>query len=131
MQETTDDLIQPRSRREIMQLIINNETFNLLEYDCSPSFAEVGDRVETLDGTTHVERRKIKRMISVKTVDLIPCDAYRLMQVLRGTYQTVTYQDTMLNREETRIFLLNNSPQFSVRFWKNGRVLPRNTTRIF
>lgn len=104
-----------------MQLIINNETFNLLEYDCSPVFVESGDRVETLDGITHVEHRKIKRKITAKTVDLIPSDAYRLMQVLRGAYQSVTYQDTMLNREETRIFLLNNSPQFTVRFWKNGR----------
>lgn len=104
-----------------MQLIINNETFNLLEYDCSPLFVETGDRVETLDGTTHIEQRKIKRKITAKTVDLIPSDAYRLMQVLRGTYQTVTYQDTMLNKEETKIFLLNNSPQFTVRFWKNDR----------
>lgn len=104
-----------------MQLIINNEVFDLLEYDCSPLFVEIGDRVETLDGTTHVEHRKIKRKITAKTVDLIPSDAYRLMQALRGSYQTVTYQDTMLNAQETRIFLLNNSPQFSVRFWKNGR----------
>jgi len=104
-----------------MQLTINNEIFNLLEYDCSPSFVEMGDKVETLDGVTHVEQRKIKRKITAKTVDLIPSDAYRLMQVLRGPYQSVTYQDTMLNRKETRIFLLNNSPQFTVRFWKNGR----------
>ena len=104
-----------------MKITINNEIFNLLEYDCSPFFVEAGDKVETLDGTTHVERRKIKRMISVKTVDLIPSDAYRLMQVLKGSYQSVTYQDTMLKREETRIFLLNNSPQFTVRFWKNNR----------
>jgi len=27
----------------------------------------------------------------------------------------------MSNIVETRIFLLNNSPQFTVRFWKNGR----------
>lgn len=104
-----------------MKIIINNKTFNLLEYDCSPFFVEAGDKVETLDGTTHMERRKIKRMITVKTVDLIPSDAYRLTQVLKEPYQSVTYQDTMLNREETRIFLLNNSPQFTVRFWKNGR----------
>lgn len=104
-----------------MQLTINNEVFDLLNYDCSPFFVETGDRVETLDGNTHAERRKIKRKITVKTVDLIPSDAYRLMEVLRETYQTVTYQDTMLNRKETRIFLLNNSPQFTVRFWKNGR----------
>lgn len=104
-----------------MQLTINNEIFNLLEYDCSPSFVEMGDKVETLDGTTHVEQRKFKRKITAKTVDLTPYDAYRLMQVLRGPYQSVTYRDTMLNTEETRIFLLNNSPQFTVRFWKNGR----------
>lgn len=104
-----------------MKIIINNKTFNLLEYDCSPFFVEAGDKVETLDGTTHMERRKIKRMITVKTVDLIPSDAYRLTQVLKEPYQTITYQDTMLNRVETRIFLLNNSPQFTVRFWKNGR----------
>lgn len=103
-----------------MQITINSETFDLLEYDCSPFFVETGDKVETLDGTTHVERRKIKRIISVKTVDLIRSDAYRLMQVLKGPYQTITYQDTMSNTEETRIFLLNNSPQFTVRFWKNG-----------
>jgi len=65
-----------------MQLTINNEVFDLLEYDCSPIFVDVGDKVETLDGVTHAERRKIKRKISVKTVDLIPSDAYRLMGVL-------------------------------------------------
>lgn len=104
-----------------MQIIINDETFNLLEYDCSPFFVDAGARVETLDGTTHVERRKIKRKITVKTVDLIPSDAYRLMQVLKEPYQSVTYMDSMSNREETRIFLLNNSPQLTVRFWKNNR----------
>lgn len=104
-----------------MQLTINNEVFDLLKYDCSPFFVETGDRVETLDGNTHAERRKIKRKINVTTVDLIPTDAYRLMEVLRETYQTVTYQDTILNIVETRIFLLNNNPQFTVRFWKNGR----------
>ena len=104
-----------------MQIIINNETFNLLEYDCSPFFVDAGDRVETLDGTTHVERRKIKREVKAKTVDLIPADAYRLMQVLKEPYQTIAYQDTLSNTEETRIFLLNNSPQFKVRFWKNNR----------
>ncbi len=104
-----------------MKITINNEIFNLLEYDCSPFFVDGGDRVETTDGTTHVDRRKIKRNVSVKTVDLIPSDAYKLAQILKDPYQTVTYQDTMTNTEETRIFLLNNSPQFTVRFWKNGR----------
>lgn len=104
-----------------MQITINGETFGLLEYDCSPLFVEMGDRVETLDGTTHVEHRKIKRVVSVRTADLTRSDAYRLMQVLKETYQTITYQDTMSNSAETRIFLLNNSPQFKVRFWKNGR----------
>lgn len=104
-----------------MQLTINNEIFNLLKYDCSPFFVESGDKVETLDGVTHVERRKIKRRISASTVDLIPDDASALMQILREPYQTITYYDTMLKRAETRIFLLDNSPQFTVRFWKNGR----------
>lgn len=104
-----------------MQIAINGEIFDLLEYDCSPLFVEVGDKVETLNGTTHVERRKIKRVVNVKTVDLIPANAYKLLQLLKEPYQTITYQDTMLNREETRIFLLNNSPQFTVRFWKDDR----------
>lgn len=103
-----------------MQITINNETFNLLEYDCSPFFVNVGDRVETLDGTTHVERRKIKRSVTVKTVDLIRSDAYRLMQVLKEPYLMVTYEDSISNTRETRIFLVDNSPQLTVRFWKNG-----------
>lgn len=104
-----------------MQIAINGEIFDLLEYNCSPLFVEVGDKVETLDGNTHVERRKIKRAVTIKTIDLIPSDAYRLMQTLKEPYQTVTYEDSISNREETRIFLLNNSPQLAVRFWKNGR----------
>lgn len=103
-----------------MQIIINDETFDLLEYDCSPLFVDIGDRVETLDGTTHVERRKIKRSVSVKTVDLTRPNAYKLMQVLKETYQTVTYEDSISNKKETRIFILNNNPQLTVRFWKDG-----------
>lgn len=105
----------------MMQITINNEIFKLVEYDCSPIFVEVGDKVETLDGSTHVERRKIKRAVSVKTIDLIRSDAYRLMQLLKEPYQTVTYEDSISNTEEKRIFLLNNSPQFKAKFWKNGR----------
>lgn len=104
-----------------MQITINGETFKLLSYECSLNLIEIGDRTETMDGTTHIENRKIKRHISATTADLLREDAYRLMQALNNAYLTVTYQDTMLNTEDTRIFILNNNPQFAMKHWKNGR----------
>lgn len=103
-----------------MKIKINGEEFKLTAYDCSPVFVELGDKVETIDGTTHIENRKIKRSLSVKTIDLIRTDAYRLMQKLKNPYQTITYQDTISNTEETRIFILENSPSFTVKLWKNS-----------
>jgi len=103
-----------------MKIKINDEEFKLTAYDCSPVFIEFGDKVETIDGATHIESRKIKRSLSVKTIDLIQTDAYRLMKELQKPYQTITYQDTMSNTEETRIFILENSPPFTVKLWKNA-----------
>lgn len=104
-----------------MQITINNEMFKLLSYECSPVLVELGDRTETMDGTTHIENRKIKRRISATTADLLREDAYRLMQVLNNGYLNVTYQDTMLNAEDTRIFILENNPQFVMKHWRSGR----------
>lgn len=104
-----------------MQIAINGEIFKLIEYECSPVFIEVGDKTQTMDGTTHVEKRKIKRVISATTIDLLRKDAYRLLQLLRNTYLTITYQDPITNSKETRVFTLENNPSFKVKFWKGGR----------
>lgn len=104
-----------------MRIVINNEEIKLIKYQCTPTLIEVGDSVMTLDGVNHVEGRKIKRNIDATTIDLIRVDAYRLLNVLKNTYVTVLYQDPLTDKEETRIFILQNNPELSMKMWKNGK----------
>ena len=104
-----------------MQITINNETFKLVEYECALSLVEIGDSVQTLDGVNHIEGRKLKRNISAKTSDLVKEDAYRLMNELRNTYLTVGYEDPLTKNIDIRVFILQNSPTFKAKLWRNGR----------
>lgn len=104
-----------------MQITIDEEVFKLVSYGCTPVIVEVGDRTETLDGTIHIENRKIKRQINATTADLLREDTFRLMKALKKAYLTITYEDVISNTLETRTFILNNNPQFTAKFWKHGR----------
>lgn len=102
-----------------MQISINGTVVKLKEYDCSPLFVTVGDSVQTIDGVDHIEAKKLKRYISATTIDLYADKASELMQILKTQNLTVTYDDSITNQEETRIFKLINSPPFKKKLWKN------------
>lgn len=104
-----------------MDITLNNEKFKLVTYACSPKILETGDETTTLDGVTHVDGRKIKRNIDLTTCDLTPSEAARLFSVLKNPYVTATYQDTLLAREETRIFVIQNISAIEMKMWSNGK----------
>lgn len=104
-----------------MDITLNGEKFKLVKYSCSPKIVETGEGTTTLDGVTHVEGRKIKRSIAATTCDLLPHDAMRLLEVLRNTYVMVTYQDTLLGKEDTRVFVVDAIPDIEVKMWRNGK----------
>lgn len=102
-----------------MQITIENETFNLMSYDCSLLFVETGDRTQTLNGVDHIERGKVKRHIKAFTSDLYPEQASILYGLLKNRIVTVTYIDTPTNTEQTRIFIMQEDLLASKKMWKN------------
>jgi hypothetical protein len=105
----------------MQSITIEAETFyvNDENYECSPIFEEVGDKVPTLDGTDHIESSIVKRYIKVTFLSMKRDDHKRLMNVLKKVV-SISYFDTKSDQLETRTFILQNNPVFSPDIWGNG-----------
>lgn len=107
----------------MVEIIISNQSFKANTYDCRLLSVETGDKVQTLDGTDHVQGRKLKRYISAGFTDLPKTEAYRLLQaVYLDRYLTVTYYDTYTNTTKTGAFILQNDPSVPVKFWRSKQI---------
>ena len=105
----------------VVNITINGEIFTANEYNCYLASVAIGDKTQTRDGTDHVESIKKKRCISAKLSDVKRADGTRLIKALYSSaYLTVTYFDTYDDKEETRVFILQNDPTAPMKIWKSN-----------
>jgi len=103
----------------IIEVTINGELFIMDSFNLSFKKVEMGDKVTTLDGVTHIEKQMIKRYIIMSKTDIEATELSRLLtNIYSKKYTTVTYRDTMKNIDQTRVFLLQNDVGSSVKIWK-------------
>jgi len=103
----------------IIEVTINGELFIMDSFNLSFKKVEMGDKVTTLDGVTHIEKQMIKRYIIMSKTDIEATELSRLLtNIYSKKYTTVTYRDTMKYIDQTRVFLLQNDVGSSVKIWK-------------
>jgi hypothetical protein len=105
----------------MVEIVINGEKFNAETYDCHPTSANVGDKVQTQDGVNHVESQLIKLYIKASFPDFSKEETARFLQVIYSSvYPSIEFMNPFSNRRETKLFILQNNPSIPVVLWRGN-----------